>query len=249
MAAAATSYIRTVGKSFAVFDPRKHRAAEKDPDRRTNSTRHAMLPPHTPKPVSEGPAIVPRVLNCQLPNDTQTGTVARWNRVLPGRVLQIADFLPNPRGNRQGRRLFYLTGSFPFPNSLPTEGGTGMNPNSLPSGEGEATEQRNCSLCGGWKENATEGPARKGVRYLNCSHCDIRQIQRGRTRSSRSNRDIGLIQEPLEAREHLADLIGASQIGDCVGDCVVVLESQERCEFLNRQLVDAHFDVLSEHEV
>jgi hypothetical protein len=53
-----------------------------------------------------------------------------------------------------------------------------------------------------------------------------------------------LIEVFLEADEDLADLVRAAEVGDGVGDGVVVFEAQQRSQFLLVELADTHADVM-----
>ena len=58
-----------------------------------------------------------------------------------------------------------------------------------------------------------------------------------------------LIQILLEAREGSPDLIRRTQVGDGVGDGVVILEPQQGRELLLIEFLDADTDVMRQHEV
>ena len=64
-----------------------------------------------------------------------------------------------------------------------------------------------------------------------------------------SGESLGLISILLEAGEDLPNLLRLSQVGQGIGDGVVILEPEQRRELLLIQLVDADTDVVIKHEV
>jgi hypothetical protein len=58
-----------------------------------------------------------------------------------------------------------------------------------------------------------------------------------------------LIKEPLEADEHLADLLGPSEIGHGVGDRVVIFKVKQRRQFLLIEFIHADVDVMRQNKV
>ena len=58
-----------------------------------------------------------------------------------------------------------------------------------------------------------------------------------------------MIEVALKTRKHLADLLGAAEVGDGVGDGVVVAQPKKWGEFVLVEFLDADLDVLGQHEV
>ena len=58
-----------------------------------------------------------------------------------------------------------------------------------------------------------------------------------------------MIEIALEAGEEHADIFWAAEIGDGIGDGVLIFEAQQRRELLRIQLLDAHRHIMREDKI